>query len=193
MLQSGHGLSSKRSPAKSATHETRRALAKANAPAAALAVNHSAPQPAMESSLESRGEASPIAAGGVSRILSQPVATFDAEIARGQAPRGETDILQRENLVRLAVISVPTSPGIPDTQSAAVEERSVADHAPAMTATQAKKIRAEIKTHATARHRHRPQKHVPPSLLAKIGQSVKKGLIQAAKFPQQAMAGHLWD
>ncbi len=121
------------------------------------------------------------------------MAGFDAEIARSQSPRGETDILQRENLVRLAVISVPTSPGIPDTASPTVEERSTADRPAAMTATQAKKIRAEIKTHTIARHHHRSQKHVPPSLLAKIGQSVKKGLIQAAKFPQQAMAGHLWE
>lgn len=181
MLQSGQGLPSKHSLAKSAGPAT--AL-----PLAPVAAHNPAPQPPRSPSLESLGNAAPVG-DGISRIPAQPLARFDAEIARGQYPREESDIFHRDSLVRLAVISVPTSPGIPDTNATAVEERS----APVVTATQVKKIRAELKTNTIARHRYRPQRHAPPSLLAKIGESVKKGLIQAAKFPREAMAGHHWE
>jgi hypothetical protein len=193
MLQGGHGLSSKRSQPKPAAHETRGALANANAPAATPTAHNPPPQSVSYSTFDSRGEAPPVAATGTSRAAAQPLSALDAEITRGQATREESDIFQRENLVQLAVISVPTSPGIPDTNSTAPEEQSPANGATAITATQAKKIRAETKVHTVAHHRHRSQRQAPPSLLAKIGQSVKKGLIEAAKFPREAMSGHLWE
>jgi hypothetical protein len=178
MLHSGQGLPSKRLLAKSRSPEAMRSVA---------------PLAMQESEPASTTSSSRVAADRTSQIPSPPLAGFDAEIARRQSPPEDSDIFQQEKLVRLTVVSVPTNPGIPDTNSAVAEERSAADRTAPMAAGQTKKSRAEVKTHTIARHHRRPQKHTPPSLLAKIGQSVKKGLMEAAKFPREAMAGHRWE
>jgi hypothetical protein len=103
------------------------------------------------------------------------------------------DILQRNAPLSLALVSVPVTSSIHVADTVAVEEPNAQSRTPVAAASSAKKIRAEVHTHAIAHHRHRPQKHTPPSLLAKIGQSVKKGLMNVAKFPRQAMERRSWE
>lgn len=119
--------------------------------------------------------------------------TLADQVGQLQSLRAASDSLQGSELLRLALIPIPPTTSIREADLVTTEEPDT-DSRPIVNATShAKKIRAEIKTHPIAQHRHRPQKHTPPTLLARIGQSVKKGLIEAAKFPRQAMERRFWD
>lgn len=126
-------------------------------------------------------------------LHSQPLANSADVIGRIQAQESGSGILQRNAPLSLPLVSIPETSPIRGTQAVAVEEPSGEPRTTASTSNSAKKNRTEVHTRAIAHHRHRPQKHLPPSLLAKIGQSVKKGLMNIAKFPRQAMERRSWD
>lgn len=210
MLQNGHGLPSKTTrktsarsivPPAAKPNATSGSIPNADAPRGTFAVNDTAPHPApISSSALPVKEDSPAmqshdSAPGteLSQIRPQPFANSADVVGRLQTLQSGSDILQRDALLSLALVPIPATSAIHEADAVAAGERSAEPSATATTASQAKKIRAEIKPRTVAHHRYRPQTHAPPSLLAKIGQSVKKGLINVAKFPRQAMERRSWD
>jgi hypothetical protein len=132
----------------------------------------------------------------VAELSSPPVQPFAEPanvVERIQTLQSGDDVLQRSAPLSLALVSVPTTSSINGADAVAVEEPSAESRTTVAAAIPAKKIRSEGHAHAIAHHRHRPQRHTPPSLLAKIGQSVKKGLLNVTKFPRQAMERRSWD
>jgi len=212
MLQGEHGLPSKTAQKTSARsivalaakpNATPGSVTNADAPRERLAVTDTAPPPTPMSPAASEVKEDsavvqshdPAPSGELSQIRPQPFANPADVVGRLQTMQSGSDILQRDNLVSLALVPIPATSAVreSDADAVAVEERGAEPSATAVTASQAKKIHAEIKPHSIAHHRYRPQKHAPPSLLAKIGQSVKKGLMNVAKFPRQAMERRSWD
>ncbi len=214
MLQGGHGLSSKTVSAPFAQKAPVRAIAplaaephaapgsaKVPAPPEPFADHTAAPRPALISSStlpvkeDSVTTALPHSAtvAELSAIRSLPLANPADVVGRFQASQSGNDILQRSAPLSLALVSVPVTSSIHGADAVAVEEPNAESRTTGVAASPAKKIHAETHAHPIAHHRHRPQKHAPPSLLAKIGQSVKKGLLNVAKFPRQAMERRSWD
>ncbi len=109
------------------------------------------------------------------------VASLDYRTVHLQSPPLESNIFERETLLSLISSRVPDSLADQTFASAAVAESSDDSRTASTPAGQGKKVRVEFKTHAIAHHRHRPQKP-EPTLLARIGRSVKKALVHAVTF-----------
>jgi hypothetical protein len=186
MLQSGHGLVSKAAPSLSAqsasTHSPVAPVARVNA----SHTREAAPQPA--SGLPSASPAGP-SAEEASQISSGRFPGMSDVADSLQNVQVKSDLFQQGDLLHLAMIPIPETSTIHDT----VEPRGAESLTATSSASQAKKIRAESKGRPFARHHYRSQKHQPPSLLAKIGESVKKGLVNIAKLPKQAMEGRFGE
>lgn len=215
MVQGGHGLPSKTASAPSAQKATARSIAplatqphaapgsmaKVPAPREISTDNAAAPVPALISSTTLPVKENPAATAlpdsapvaDLSSIRSQPFSNPADVLGQIQTSQSGNNILQRNAPLSLALVSVPLTSSIHGADAVAVEAPSAESRTTVVAASPAKKIRAETHTHAIAHYRHRPQKHAPPSLLAKIGQSVKKGLMNVAKFPRQAMERRSWD
>lgn len=123
---------------------------------------------------------------GTARIESQPPG---AEIYEGDVFLG------------IAPVSIPTPPGR-HVFVAVMDENKTVSRAVDMVADQTKDIRFDLKTTSPSRtgreiahHRHRPRRHTPEPMLAKIGRSIKEGFIKAEAviFPRPGKDGRLWD
>lgn len=123
---------------------------------------------------------------GIVRIESQPPG---AEIYEGDVFLG------------IAPVSIPIPPGRHVFVAAMAGNRTVSRTVD-MAADQTKEIQFESKAISAsrtgreiARHRHRPKRHAPEPMLAKLGRSIKEGLIkaEAAIFPHPGKDRRLWD
>jgi hypothetical protein len=123
---------------------------------------------------------------GIVRIESQPPGAmiYEGNVFLGIAP-----------------VSIPTSPGR-HVFVAAVEGDKTVSRTVDMAADQTKDIRFDVKAitpsrtgREVARRRHRPKKHAEEPMLAKIGRSIKEGLIkaEAVMFPHPGKDRRLWD
>jgi len=123
---------------------------------------------------------------GMVRIESQP---SGAEIYEGDVFLG------------IAPVTIPTPPGR-HVFVAVMDENKTVSRTVDMAADQTKDIRFELKSNSPSRadrevahRRHRPKRHAPEPMLAKIGRSIKEGLMkaEAVMFPRPGKDRRLWD
>jgi hypothetical protein len=129
----------------------------------------------------------PVAAN--SRILSDQPRALNYEMVRLANQPSGGDVFQRDLLLAESTPALPAT----DEADVAAEETSTGSHASIVVASLAKNHPVEIKGHAIAHHRHRPRKHGPPSMLAKIGRSVKEAWTSVLTFPRTAKERLSWD
>jgi hypothetical protein len=139
----------------------------------------------------------PAAKAGVVRASppSRGIAANDDGIVRLQILPPARDILERDTLLNLAPNQNPmrlsvTGQGLEATTAAVSGPDS---HPAAISPSPAKESHGEIRTHTVAHHRHRPQRHAPPSLFAKIGHSVKEVFMSAMNIPHNGKEHRLWN
>lgn len=192
MLRNEHGFVSKAAPSLSARSSSPHlVVARGEAPHTSGALAKSDAATRLASMVVSDSPMGEEATASPSRTISSERFPGMPDVASSlQGLQAKSDLFQQSDMLRLALIPVPETSSIQEAATDAAESRG-ADTLTA--ASQPKKIRAESKARPLARHHYRSQKHQPPNLLAKIGQSVKNGLTQLAKFPRQAMEGRLGE
>ena len=113
---------------------------------------------------------------GHSRFFSDPFAISRYGTMRLPSLPPDRDLFAREILLSAAWDSIPTLSANHNPEAVLAETQNINAHAAIIAASEANRIHGRIKAHLVAHHRHRPQKHGPVALLAKLGRSVMETL-----------------
>jgi hypothetical protein len=124
------------------------------------------------------------------RILSDQPAGVNFGLVRLERQPSAGIIFGSDILLSATSTPMPPVSRAPD---AVVNERDAAAHTAVAPTHPTRGGRVEIRGHAVVHHRHRPKKHAPPSMLAKIGRSVKEALTSVLAFPRTAKERLSWD